>query len=291
LNVQPKRPYFAPQAAGSSIPPIIHQTHPDWTALPPSLHENIAKLRNDNPHWEYRFYDDEAVAQFIEKAYGPDILKRFERIDPKYGGARADLFRYLLMYRVGGIYLDIKSSATRPLDEILRPGDRLVLCQWPSTGRFAHAGVYDWYFAGLIEGSEFQQWHLLCAPGHPYIYNVIQAVLRNIDHYVPKLHGVGGKKTVLRLTGPIAYTLAIAPMLPMNQHRRVTDHEVLGLLYSVSDDNEWHKRLFRTHYSDLSTPVVKTGLFGRSLSACFTIYDTLRSAWRRTAQNGRRAGD
>jgi hypothetical protein len=275
LNRVTGRQYIPVQAEGSAIPRIIHQTHSSQDALPPDIRESIAALRANNPDWDYRFYDDDAVVRFIREAFGPTVLAYFNRIDPRYGAARADLFRYLLMYRVGGVYLDIKSTARRPLDEIIAPGDRLILAQWPRNGRFEGAGRHEWEFAGQIEGGEFQQWHVICPPGHPYLYAVIQAVMRNIDCYIPRMHG-SGRNAVLRLTGPIAYTLAILPLLPLNRHRLATDHEELGLEYSVYSQNGDHKRLFRTHYSALTAPIVQPGPFRACLSALFGVFDWLR---------------
>ena len=38
----------------------------------------------------------------------------------------ADVFRYLAVYREGGVYLDVKSTVTCPLDEVLSPDDWAV---------------------------------------------------------------------------------------------------------------------------------------------------------------------
>jgi hypothetical protein len=275
LNQPTGRQYIPVQAEASAVPRIIHQTHSSQDALPPAIREGITALRARNPDWEYRFYDDDAVVRFIREAYGPTVLTYFNRIDSRYGAARADLFRYLLLYRVGGIYLDIKSTARRSLDETIAPTDRLILTQWPRNDRFEGAGRHDWEFAGKIEGGEFQQWHLMCPPGHPYIYAVIQAVMRNIDCYIPRMHG-SGRNAVLRLTGPIAYTLAILPLLPLNRHLLVTNHEVLGLDYSVYPGNADHKRLFRTHYTELTAPIVRPSRFRFCLSALYGVFDRLR---------------
>jgi inositol phosphorylceramide mannosyltransferase catalytic subunit len=275
LNQPTARQYIPVQAEGSAIPRIIHQTHSSQDALPCAILESICALRESNPDWEYRFYDDNAVVRFIREAYGANVLTYFNRIDPRYGAARADLFRYLLLYRVGGVYLDIKSTARRPLDETIAPTDRLILTQWPQDDRFEGAGRHDWEFAGKIESGEFQQWHVMSPPGHPYIYAVIQAVMRNIDCYIPRMHG-SGRNAVLRLTGPIAYTLAILPLLPLNRHLLVTDHEALGLDYSVYPGNADHKRLFHTHYTELTAPIVRPSPFRFCLSALYGVFDRLR---------------
>ncbi|WP_156963939.1 glycosyltransferase family 32 protein [Muricoccus aerilatus] len=275
LNQVTGREYIPRQPESFSIPRIIHQTYRSWDALPQNIRDSIEELRARNAGWEYRFYDDADVAHFIRDAYGAAVLARFERIDPRYGAARADLFRYLLAYRVGGVYLDIKSTAHLPLDEILQPNDRLVLAQWPQGGRFKGAGIHDWDLAGKIQGGEIQQWHIICAPGHPYIYAVIQAVMRNIDCYIPHMHG-GGRNAVLRLTGPIAYTLAMLPLMPSNLHRLVAGHDDLGLDYSVYRENSDHKTLFATHYADLTYPIVRASGFRRLLSEIYRIFDALR---------------
>ena len=95
------------------------------------MRSNIDKIRAMNPEYEYRFYDDADMVEFIKSNYDPDNpFDYFNRINPKYGAARADLFRYLLIYKCGGVYLDIKSSVTRPLREIIAGSDRYLLSQW-----------------------------------------------------------------------------------------------------------------------------------------------------------------
>ena len=64
--------------------------------------------------------DDADINEYIGRAYGERLLGEFNRISPSYGATRADFFRYLLLYREGGVYLDIKSSMERPLDEVLQ---------------------------------------------------------------------------------------------------------------------------------------------------------------------------
>lgn len=282
LNRTSTRRYIPAQAEGRSIPRIVHQTYRAWDALAPEIQDAIAGLRARNSGWDYRFYDDAAMVEFVRSVYGPAVLARLLRIDPRYGAARADLFRYLLLYHYGGVYLDIKSTALRPLDEIVRPEDRMILAQWRHDGRFEGAGIHDWDFADRIDGGEFQQWHVICSPGHPYLYAVIQAVMRNIDCYIPGMHG-SGRNAVLRVTGPIAYTLAILPLLPAGLHRLVKGHEALGLAYSVFPGNADHKRLFGTHYSDLTAPVVRAGAVRSMLAAAYGVLAPLR---RRVARAG-----
>lgn len=244
------------------IPHIIHQTFYS-TQLPPALQENVERLRAMNPSWEYRFYDDAEIEKFITENYPAIVLAYFRRIDPRYGAARADLFRYLLMYKVGGLYLDIKSTATRPLDEVMQGQDCFLLSEWNN-----EIEAYDsWgkhYELSEFGGREFQQWFIACAPGHPFLRSVIENVLRNIDTYIPGLHGTG-KPGVLRVTGPIAYSLAIHRILSQYPHRIVNSQSDLGFEYSVLAVNS-HKTQFKSHYSFQTQSVVQLNFLKRQLT-------------------------
>jgi mannosyltransferase OCH1-like enzyme len=259
LNRPPAREYIAALPEGTSIPRIIHQVgmRPAFEnrQIPPLFEKNIEKMKALNPGWEFRFYGDDEIEAFIKGNYPPEIWAYYERIDPRYGPARADLFRYLLLYKVGGVYLDIKSSATLPLDSVLRPDDRYILSKWHSAdGQFEHWGlVFD--LRDLL-GGEFQQWHVISAPGHPYLKAVIEQVLFNIDHYLPSLHQAG-KNGTLRLTGPIPYTLAIERIREKHPHRMVDGRNVFGLEYNIIDGDQGHAKIFKGHYTRQTAPVVR----------------------------------
>ncbi len=267
LNRQPVGYDLPPMEEGTHIPRLLHQTFYSQD-LPAELQQNVARLKSLNPGWEYRFYDDAAIVDFIAKNYPPAVLQYFERIDPRYGAARADLFRYLLMYKTGGVYLDIKSSATKPLDEVLDPQDRFLLSEWNNeSDEFNVWGKH--YELRDFGGREFQQWYIACAPGHPYLRSVIENVLRNIDTYIPGLHGTG-KPGVLRVTGPIAYSLAIHKILGKHPHRIVDSQRDLGLEYTVMKQNS-HKKEFKSHYSLQTHSLVKLGVVKRGLTHLYRL--------------------
>ena len=246
---------------GAAIPRILHQTFYE-TTLAPELQHNVDRLKAANLGWEYRFYTDDDIVHFIRENYSASVLKRFLRIDARYGAARADLFRYLLMYKVGGVYLDIKSGAARPLDSVLQADDRFVLSYWnennTSNGWGQHYELRD------IAAGELQQWHIICAPGHPFMKAVIDTVLNNIDTYVPSLHGMG-KNGVLRVTGPIAYTRSIHRILAQHPHRIVDSERDLGLTYNIYR-NQSHETAFKSHYSMQTHPLLHLGIGKRIMT-------------------------
>jgi mannosyltransferase OCH1-like enzyme len=265
LNQPPPYDRLPELPAGTSIPRILHQTF--YTRdLPPRLRENVERLRAMNPGWEYRFYDDDGIADFIQEHYPPLVWEAYERIDPRYGAARADLFRYLLIYKVGGVYLDIKSGATRPFDDVLHSGDRFVLSKWQTAdGAFSTWG--EQYDLRHVEGGEFQQWHVIGAPGHPFLKAVLEQVLENLELYDPHLHQTG-KRGVLRVTGPTAYTLAIERVRTQHPHRALAGHDELGLEYNVYP-TDGHVKAFKGHYSLQTASLVRLNPLKRTLSHAY----------------------
>ncbi len=236
--------------AAGTIPHTLHQTFAT-AHLPPALTDSVARLRAMNPGFAYRLWTDADIPDYLHTHYGQEIRDAYLAINPIYGAARADLFRYLLIYREGGVYLDIKSGCRVPLASLLVPKDAFLLSQWQDDGR----GAEHWWGAHPelynFPGGEFQQWHVIAAAGHPLLESVINRVLANLASYDAAVNGVG-RTAVLRTTGPIAYTLGILARLSDAPHRRFESAE--ALLYSTVGD---HGRFFARHYSSIEEPLVR----------------------------------
>ena len=257
LNAAPRRSIIPNENFGSRIPKIFHQTYRDKT-LPLPLAQNREKIIAMNPGWDCRLHDDNDINGFILKNYGARVLKQFQRIRPEYGAARADFFRYLLLYKVGGIYLDVKAAPDLPFDTILRDDDRFLLSHWSNNKKDEEYEGYGMH-PELGPDGELQQWLIIGAPGHPYMKAVIDTILQNIDRYFPSLHGVG-RHGVLQLTGPITYTHAINRILREHPHRFVDSTRELAIRYSIMPKAQ-HKELFQNkHYTQLTSPIVQLGV-------------------------------
>lgn len=244
--------------ASPTIPHVIHQTLPDKSRLPAHVADNIARLQALNPGWRHVLHDDRDIQRHIERHFGPEVLATFNSINPLYGAARADLFRYLLMLQEGGVYLDIKSGCTRPLDSIVRPDDEMLLSRW----RNGPGEKFEGWGSHLDDGvpSELQNWLIVCRPGHPLMQAAVDAVLDNLRHYTMRRFGVG-KFGVLRTTGPIAYTKAIEPHLGKHAHRFI-DSDAEGFVYAALAQpagQHSHMGLFQQHYTRVKVPIVSQG--------------------------------
>jgi len=248
---------------GSLIPRLIHQTCPCKECLPVEIQENIRKICDLNPSWEYCLYDDDDIEAYILKYYGLEILRVYQKINYSYGAARADLFRYLLMYAEGGIYLDIKSSVTNPLDDVIAFDDYYILSKWDNhiTGTHPDWGIHRELES--FERGEYQQWYIICVAGHPFLKAVIERVIKNIQHYNVLIDGVG-QMGVLRTTGPIAYTLAIENVKSLYPFLEVDITRDLGIKYSIykpSGQKGGHEHVFKKHYTKLIRPIINPRYF------------------------------
>lgn len=247
---------------GTVIPRTIHQVWHDKRELSPALRANIDAIGATNPHWRHHLYDVADMETFIARHYGPAMLAVFHAINPEYVAARADFFRYLLIYAVGGVYLDMKSSTRRSLDECLRADDRYLLSHWDNGPHGSHPGWgLNHRALHAFPRGEYQQWFIAAAPGHPFLKAVIERVIANIREYRPLRVGVG-QVGVLSTTGPIPYSLAIEPIRDAHPHRLVDAARDLGLVYSIYDDQQacgQHRQIFKRHYTRLVSPVVSQG--------------------------------
>ncbi len=235
----------------TSIPKIIHQTSKS-KELVPELAVAVKHAQDLNKGWLYSFYDDAACRSLVEKNYGSEVLNLYDKINPRYGAAKADLFRYLVVYLMGGVYADIKTQFERPFDETLRANDTFIISYWDGN-------VYGADFGRHAElknsgGREIQQWFIISARGHPFLRAVLCRVLANIEIYSRFVTGVG-RHGVLRTTGPIAYTKAIAPLLNSGNFRRIECDREVGLNYSIGGNYD-HQATFPDHYTKQSSPVI-----------------------------------
>lgn len=238
----------------NGIPRHLIHIVPTHEGLSGEMRQNLQTLAQANPTWRQVIFSDEEAERFVHEHFEPRYSVALSRIDRAYGPARSDLMRYLIMYQLGGVYLDTKSGLGRPLDDILKPDDEFIISQWQNGPGGLHEGIGIQPELAEVEGGEYQNWVIVCRPQHPFLKAVTEQVVDNIEQYSKQRFGTG-KNGVLRLTGPIAYTLTIHSLLSRAVYRRVVCVEA-GFIYATSGSTERHVLNDKLHYSRLSHPIV-----------------------------------
>jgi mannosyltransferase OCH1-like enzyme len=236
-----------------SIPKIIHQTFSSYEGMPAMLKDNCERIRRLNRDHEYRFYDNTGREAFIQSFYDEKMFDRYKRIHSSYGAAQADFFRYLCIYACGGVYLDVKADVRKPLSTVINNDDVYLLSQWNQAPGSPYAGWGTHRQLQNVSGGEFQQWHVIASPGHPFLAAVINAVVKQIDHYNPLLFR-NPWDCVMSTTGPIPYTASISSILNSYPHRFVDTEKDLGIFYSVLSkpgNLEAHRTLYRDYRASI----------------------------------------
>lgn len=249
----------------NAIPRRIHQIY-YGNDLSDRLRENAQELRDLNPGWAYELFDAPAAEDYIATHYGRGVLESYLKLDPRYYAARADLLRYLVIYREGGVYLDIKSRFAGPIANFIRGDEGYLLSHWRNRPGEVHEGFGLYPELAHVPGGEFQNFHVIAAANHPFLEAVIERVLSNISKYAP--WDAVGRTGVVRVTGPVAYTQAIHPLIETCSCRIVNDEEEIGLQYSIPEAYA-PSQGGGGHYSDVKAPVVRQSPLGELASRFF----------------------
>jgi len=235
------------------IPKVIYFSTPSMLCWSSEYHSHFDKLKTLAPDWQFEHFGDEEMERVVRSECSDRERAAFLALNRKYGAARADFLRYHLMRSRGGLWLDAKSGFKNAIDWNLSrfyPLPPLVLGQWHRP--LQHKRIpQDRHCLG-----EIQNWFLISAPNHPAWSAVLEGVVTNIEGYDYKRHG-GGKPAVLQLTGPVAMSRILYPILSAWPHLRTRDVE-LGFHYDLLGRHEDKQSHFggRVHYSKLAEPVV-----------------------------------
>ena len=108
----------APSQTVSGIPRVVCQTHRSWKNVPPHVHEQFYRLA---PGFTRRFFDDADSDEYIRSHYPERVQSAYAKLR---GAHKADLFRYCYLYREGGVYMDIKTVLSAPLEDIVSTVER-----------------------------------------------------------------------------------------------------------------------------------------------------------------------
>ena len=142
----------------SVIPLKIYQT---WHSkdLPPIMSSCINELKYLNPEFEHIIYDYDDCRQFIQENYDERILNAYNKLIPQ--AFRSDLWRYCVLYKNGGIYLDVKFRCSK--------GFKLICL------------TEQEYFVRDLDKVGIYNALICCKPGNPIMLNCINNIVYNVE--------------------------------------------------------------------------------------------------------------
>ena len=120
----------------------------------------LDKNKKLNQEYTFTIYTDEQIHDFIKSHYSGEIFNSFEKL--KHPVAKADFWRYLVVYKYGGCYLDIDSKFINPIDKFIKKDDEALISAEQNPGNYI-------------------QWALFFKKEHPILMRTVELIVDNIE--------------------------------------------------------------------------------------------------------------
>ena len=176
--------YYINNEKTINIPKKIHQV---W--LGSEFPDKYKRIRDTwiekNPDWEYKLWTDKDIDSF-----NLENIDQFNNIENL--GAKSDIFRYEILYRYGGLYIDTDFECVKSFNDLL------YLDLFSGTGHVNEPEVFN----GLIA----------CVPGHKLIRKLIDDI---------KVVSTNNFDQIIALTGPKYFSDKIFEYIQNNTEDKV----------------------------------------------------------------------
>lgn len=170
------------------IPKIIHHVCDYPNGIPENLLALAATWKKHHPDWEQRFWDRRQMEEFVRTFcldFGP-----YYRAFP-HNVQRWDAIRYLILYHIGGMYVDLDYECFRPFDAILSGRNCYIATEPALHARYNGVPV-------MLSNAL-----MAAAPGDKFM----AAVINELKAQAPEAFaGQEIYKIVLQTTGPLMLT-------------------------------------------------------------------------------------
>lgn len=152
---------------------IIWQTNfTNKVALP--MYINYLYNRLLSRDWSYRFISTDERLQYINEHATQREIEAYKRLNN--GAAQADFWRLFVLYKEGGVYMDIDAHLVWPLSWIVEENDNEIILSRP--------------------GKDYTNYFIASSPGNKIFKDILNKVVLNIESNNKENSNVYG------LTGP-----------------------------------------------------------------------------------------
>ena len=146
---------------------------------------NVLLLQKMNPEFDIYLYDDQDRIEFIKNNFDQDVLDAYNSLIP--GSFRADLWRYCVIYKYGGVYIDIKYHTYIPLIELIKESE------------FTFVNTNSNHCKDSYDGKEIQATFYISSPNNKIFIDSINEIVNKIKN---KDYG----QNRIDITGPCVLT-------------------------------------------------------------------------------------
>ena len=159
------------QSTATLIPKIIWQTnYTNKVSLPIKAAWRWNRLLSRS--YQYCFHSTEDRLAFVEQNFPGKPTELYNRLT--IGAAQADLWRLMVLYKHGGVYMDIDSHFVWPLDRFIEAGTSEIFLRYKS--------------------KDATNYFIASAPANPNIKALLDEVLNRIE--------TSQSNNVYEITGP-----------------------------------------------------------------------------------------
>ena len=185
-----------------NIPRNIIQTAKNRHAIE-KLAQSFIKL---NSNHSYLFFNDTQAEAFVRQHMPSDIIHAYETMPVPV--LKADYFRYISTYILGGVYSDGDTECLRPIDEWTDNYTNVSFI----VAIEAESPLWKTNYARPLQ---LCQWTFASAPKHPMLKRMIDNVAKQTTKFIRSPYNMS---TVMDWTGPGVWTDTIFDYINETYH-------------------------------------------------------------------------
>ena len=199
-----------------------------WKTLdfPYKIEKILNKNKRLNPDFKFHIYTDDQLFDFIKSNYDSEIFNAFEKL--KHPVAKADMWRYLVLFKYGGVYLDIDSKFNNAIRTFINDDDEGVISAEKNEGNYV-------------------QWALFYKKEHPILSKTVEYIIANMDSELYK-------NDIENLTGPKVYARSVKEFYKLSEDKELEWSKInknSNVEFEFTIDNHKHRaRIFGIDYSN-----------------------------------------
>ncbi len=141
------------------IPKNIYQT---WKTqnLPNKISKMHSRMLTKNPEYNHIIYTDEQMNDYMTSNADKEILDLYWKMN--HIVAKADIWRYTILFERGGVYLDIDSKINKSLKNLIETDDEAIVTAETNKNLFV-------------------QWALIYSKNHKILEQTLTNILKDVS--------------------------------------------------------------------------------------------------------------